>query len=143
MDIQINTTTGSRVIGLRHFPAFEGYDIQHRFLEFAASTDKQLRREYLMEVLGYAEVSINGSDPIPLSTTALVNNHVETWQNIEKVFTEVLKFNGIDPEEHANKPRFWANAGQEMANAFLAQCTTLIGPAMEMAARLNDENKAG
>ena len=137
--MEIQTSTGRRDIIIRHFPAFEGYEIQHRFLEFAAATDSAMRRAYLMDVLAYASVSLNGAEPIPLTTAALVDNHLESWQNISKVFEEILRLNGIDPEEHANKPRFWAQAGEQMAIAFLAQCTTMIGPAMEAASKLNSE----
>lgn len=118
---------------LQHFDALDGYDIQLRALDFLASQDKAFRREFVMEILTYSEVCI-GDQWLPLTTTALVNNHLETWQNIEKVFEAVLSHNGIDIHEHGNKPHFWANAGAEIAVAFIAKVTDLMGPAVELAA---------
>jgi hypothetical protein len=132
--IEITTSTGQRKIHLGHFAALDGWDIQHRFLAFAASNDKVERRTYVMEVLSYARVEIQGaSDHIPLTTAALINNHLESWKNIEAVFNGILLKNGIDPETHATKTRFWADAGEEMAMAFIAACSSLIKPAMEFA----------
>lgn len=132
--LEIKTSTGVRNIRIGNFAALDGWDIQHRFLAFAASTDKVERRTYVMEVLSHSSVMINGaSEPIPLNTVALINNHLETWPNIQAVFEATLRKNGIDPETHANKTRFWADAGEEMAMAFIAACSALIQPAMEMA----------
>lgn len=130
--IEIETSTGVRTINFKHMPALDGWDIQHRFLEFAASSDADLRRAYIMEVLGYCTVDIAGSDPMQLKTAAIINNHVETWKNIELVFEGILQFNGIDPKTHADRPQFWSNAGAEMATSFLASVTELFGPALKM-----------
>lgn len=127
--IEIATSNGIRTINISHFPALDGWEIQHRFLTFAASADADVRRAYIMDVLGYAAVVIDGSDPMKFQTAAIINNHLESWQNIEAVFEEVLMYNGIDPKTHADKPRFWADAGAEMATSFLAVVTDVLGPA--------------
>lgn len=118
-------------IELHHFGALNGWEIQLRFLDFAASQDKEFRRAYVMEVLEYAKVII-GENAIPLSTDAVINNHLGTWQNIQLVFESVLKHNGIDPATHADNPHFWANAGAEMAVSFTAKVIELLGPALSL-----------
>jgi len=122
----------TKIVHVEHFPALDGYDIQTRALDYIASTDKDFRRAFVLEVLSYAKVDLNGV-PIPLTTNALIDNHLETWQNVQKVFEGVLSENGIDLQEHANKPHFWANAGAEMATSFLANIQNLMGPAIEQA----------
>lgn len=118
-------------IELHHFGALDGWEIQMRFLDFAASQDKAFRRAYVMEVLEYAKL-ILGENAIPLSTDAVIDNHLQTWENIQLVFEAVLRHNGIDPATHADKPHFWANAGAEMAVAFVSKAVDLLGPALSV-----------
>lgn len=118
-------------ITIEHFSALDGWDIQRKFIEFAASTDRHTRRTYTLEVLSYAKISV-GDNMLPFSTDALIDNHLETWENVEKVFEAVLMENGINPNTHADKPHYWASAGAEMAVAFIAEASKLIGPAMEI-----------
>lgn len=117
---------------LGQFSAMDGWDLQLRFKEFAASQDPKFKRRYTYEILAYAQVKV-GTNLIPLSTDALVDNHLEKWENIKLVFEGVLAHNGIDAQTHADSPHFWANAGAEMAVAFIAQTTALIGPALKLA----------
>lgn len=133
MQIEIVTPRGEvKTIAIAYFPALDGWDIQARFLEFAASTDKVFRKAYTMEVLSYTRVIVRDQE-LQLSTDALVDNHLCSWQNVQRVFEETLRFNGIDPETHADKPYFWSRAGEEMAIAFLAEVTKMLGPALQMA----------
>lgn len=125
-------------IRIRHFDALDGWDIQSRFYDFAASTDKAYRRAYTMEILSYATVVFEGRE-LPLKTDALIDNHLETWKNIELVFNEVLTFNGIDPHTHADQPSYWSKAGAQMAISFIAEASKLMGPAIEIAAKVNSQ----
>ncbi len=129
-------------IKISMFAALDGWDIQAKFIEFAASTDRAMRREFTMEVLSYAK-AMSGDMEIPLTTDALIDNHLQTWPNIEAVFEEVLRVNGIDPKTHADKTHYWANAGAEMALAFIAEASNLIGPAMEAYDRAGKQGKEG
>lgn len=132
--LELPSQTGqNKLIVIESFPALVGWDMQRRFVEFAASTDTNVRLQYTMDVLAYAKV-ILGDVELPLSTSSLIDNHLEKWENIQVVFEEVLRHNGIDPDTHANQPRFWAEAGAEMAVAFSAECIKLFGPAIEAAA---------
>lgn len=132
----------TKSVKILKFAALDGWDIQAKFVEFAASTDRQMRREFTLEILSYAKV-ISGDMEIPLTTDALIDNHLQTWPNIEAVFEQVLSVNGIDPKTHADKTHYWANAGAEMALAFIAEASKLMGPAMEAFERAADAPKEG
>jgi hypothetical protein len=127
----IETGNGKRDIEVRKFAAMDGWDIQAKFIEFATSSDRETRRAFTLEVLSYATVHHNDSK-LPLTTDALIDNHLGSWENVKKVFEEVLMANGIDPKTHADNPNYWQKAGAEMAVAFIAETTKLIGPALEM-----------
>jgi hypothetical protein len=121
-----------KTIKIEMFKALDGWDIQNKFIDFAASTDAAVRRQYTLEVLSYAQVMMQGQDrELPLSTDALIDNHLQTWQNVQAVFEEVLIVNGIDPKTHADKANYWTNAGAEMAVAFIAEATKLLGPSIQ------------
>jgi hypothetical protein len=119
-----------RHIALSRFAAMDGWDIQHRYLEFVSTNDKQIRRSYTLEVLSYASVII-GDARLPISTGAVVESHLQSWEAVDKVFRAVLLHNGIDPDTHADRPGYWESVGGELAVAFIAQATKLIGPALE------------
>ena len=132
MNIELRTPQGQiKLIAIERFPAMDGWDIQEQFIQFAASRDKEFRRAYTLEVLRYAHVLQDDGGSLPLSTDALINNHLGSWENVRDVFEEILRQNGIDPETHADKPDYWAKAGSEMATSFIAAASNLMGPAME------------
>jgi hypothetical protein len=125
----------SRYIDILPFPALEGWDIQREFFDFAASTDTAFRRRYVLRVLQFAKVNI-GDSVLPLSTDAVIDNHLGTWHNVELVFSAVLLANGIDPKTHADTPGYWEKVGGEMAVAFMARVGELIEPALKLANKL-------
>lgn len=130
--IEITLPDGTpKLIAVLTFPALVGWDMQQRFMEFAATTDSQVRTKYTMDVLAFAKV-ISGDNELPLSTDALIDNHLGSWQNIKIVFEAVLTLNGINPLTHADKPQFWSEAGEKMAVAFVAESIKLFGPALKM-----------
>jgi len=116
-------------IKINLFKALDGWDIQNKFIDFAATTDRAVRREFTLEVLSYAQV-ISGDREIPLITDALIDNHLQTWENIQALFNEVLMLNGIDPKTHAEKANYWDSIGANMAASFIAECAKLMGPSM-------------
>lgn len=133
MNIEIKTPKGEvKNIRINHMPALDGWDIQQRFVEFAASHDKDHRKAFTIEVLAYATVIISSEVQLPLTTAALIDNHLCSWQNLQRVFEEVLLHNGIDPKTHADQPHYWSKAGAEMATSFIAEVTQLLGPALQL-----------
>jgi len=130
--IEIVSSQGKvKNITIQNFSALDGWEFQRRFIEFASTTDPKIRRAYIMDVLSYAKVEFDDL-VYPLSTDAMIDNHLEHWKNIVIVFEGILMQNGIDPKTHAESPSFWSNAGAELAVGFLAETTKLMGPAMEM-----------
>jgi hypothetical protein len=115
-------------IEIGRFPALDGWEIQAKFIDFAASHDKDYRRAYVLDVLSYCTVK---PADIPLKTPQIVDNHLGGWENVQAVFEAALRHNGIDPEKHADKPHFWQAAGAEMATSFIAECTRVLGPALD------------
>lgn len=130
--MKITLPDGSKKnIDIKKMGAMEGWEIQRRFIEFAMSKDPAFRMQYTFEVLAFAAVKLDSGQEIPLSTGALIDNHLQCWENIRDVFNEVLRHNGIDPDNHADKPHYWALAGAEMATAFLGATIELMGPLMK------------
>ena len=132
-NLTFETTTGETTVELRMFGALHGWDMQRRYITFAGSdakNDADFRKEYTMEVLQFATV-LKGELRIPLSTPDLIENHLQSWQNLELVFKAVLEHNGIDPEAHAARANVWADNGAEMATSFMAALSTVMTPAIE------------
>ncbi len=125
----VTTPTGTKQVQLLTFAALDGWEIQKKFIDFAASTDAAFRREFTLEILAYAKI-MSGEVEIPLTTGALIDNHLQSWQNVKAVFEAVLEHNGIDPKTHADRPEYWANVGSEIAIAFIAEAAKLMGPAL-------------
>ncbi len=115
-----------RQVAIDQFGAMDGWDIQERFVRFAASKDQKMRREYTMEVLKYARILTADGGHLPLTTDALIDNHLGSWENVRDVFEEILKQNGIEPQEHAHRANFWTDAGTEMATSFVAELSPII-----------------
>jgi hypothetical protein len=134
--LEITNAAGqTRQVKLSKFPALDGWEIQNQFVAFATAEDKDFRRMYTLEVLKYAVV-VTDNGEIPLTTDALIDNHLQSWQNVQAVFEAVLMDNGINPKTHAEKPHYWADAGAEMAIAFIAEATKLMGPGLRAAGQV-------
>ena len=115
---------------INKFSALDGWDLQRQYTEFLASRDTHERTVYTMKILSYACVVI-GDESVSLKTSALVENHLGDWRNVEAVFKAVLIENGIDPERHAERPDYWSNVGGEIASSFIAQAVQMIGPLLD------------
>lgn len=138
MIIELKDGTKREII-ISKMGAMEGWEIQRRFIEFAMSKDSQFRVEFTMEVLSFAKVKqLDSETLLPLATGAVIENHLQDWTNIEKVFNAVLIENDINPSTHAEKEHYWAQAGGELAAAFLQQTINLLGPLMEKSAIKKD-----
>jgi hypothetical protein len=141
MIIEISLNSGVKKVVLSQFAALDGWELQHSYAQFSLSSDKAFRRAYTMEVLSYAKVIVNDQE-LPLSTDALIDNHLGSWDNVKFVFESVLRHNGIEPLTHADNPTYWTEVGNQIAIAFLASCSHLIEPAMKnMAATMESVAK--
>ncbi|QEG09511.1 hypothetical protein TROPICALSUN_32 [Erwinia phage vB_EamM_TropicalSun] len=120
----------NKEIEIGKFAALEGWDLQRQYTEFLATRDTNERINYTMLILSHASVVI-GDERVKLKTSALVDNHLVDWRNVEAVFKAVLIENGIDPERHAERPDYWSNVGGEIASSFIAQAVQMIGPLLD------------
>lgn len=114
----------AKVIEISQFTAMDGWRLQEEFIRFALTDDKKIKRDYVFDVLRYAKVIQKDGGTLPLSTDALVNNHIGSADNMKMVFEEILALNQIDPQTHAKRLHYWAEAGGEMASSFLAAVLT-------------------
>jgi hypothetical protein len=121
LNVELVTPQGAaKVINISKFPAVEGWKIQEQFLRFAVSENKAFRRDYVFLILSYAKVVQKDGGTLPLSTDALIDNHIGSVENIRELFEEILIYNGIDPQTHAKRLHYWATSGEEMASSFMA-----------------------
>jgi hypothetical protein len=130
--MEIQTPIGAKTIELKRFSALDGWDIHTHFTRFADSKSHAERRQYVFRVLSYARVLIAGKNELPLSTGALVDNHLCSAENVGKVFEAVLQFNGIDPKQSAQVSDYRNAIANAMATSFLTQCMGAINAFVAM-----------
>lgn len=118
MSLFVDTPNGQKEVKISMFSALEGLDLKARFIEFAASRDRDVRRRYTLDVLKFAKV-VAANQELPLTTNALIDNHLCSWQNVQLVFEAVLLQNGINPAYAATEPDFWIDSGAELAASFV------------------------
>jgi hypothetical protein len=134
--LEIDTPSGARhkvVIGA--FSALDGWTVKSKMRDYATSTDIEFKREFALTVL--AQAAIDGR---PLNTVDIVNELLERWENIDKVFDETLRFNRIDTYEGDVILNHWQVAGAEMAAAFSVHVEKMIGPMFKAATKEGDDN---
>jgi hypothetical protein len=136
MEIEITTPQGIKTIVIQKFPAMDGWDIESRFREFALSNDTKLRREYTLEVLKFAEVKLAENNSQKFTTSAMIDNHLCSWQNVRTVFETVLNHNGIDPQSYAETStmKYWEKVGETIGASMLAALSQMMGPMIEAVA---------
>lgn len=133
MVIEISNSKGQiKQVRIAKFTALEGWEIQRKFVDFASSTDNDYKKKFTMDILRYSAVVIEDRE-LPMITDALIDNHLETWQNVQVVFEQILLANGIDPATHATKPDYWTEAGEKMAAAFIAKTSEVLLPILNFA----------
>lgn len=127
-EITIQTDSGDKTVHLAVFPAMDGYDIRKRLPDYHDSSkmDGAARRSYLIGVCSYAFV-MEGEDKVYLASQEAINEKLGSWVNLDRVFAEVLNFNGIDPY-FSELDRMRAELqGAHMATGFAATATRLLG----------------
>jgi hypothetical protein len=129
-------------IKLDHFSALDGWELKRQYRDYLSSDDPKFRTAYTMTVLCYATIESNG-DSIRLSNSIDINEQLECWQNVEKVFYAVLKHNGVQTDPAEIERLRWKVAGEDLAKAFLGAVSDLIGPALTIAAGGRSETADG
>lgn len=132
--LTVHTSTGPVQVVIDRFPALEGYEISRAYRNFAMSKDAAFRRAFVLDVLKYATVGT-----VQLDTPEIINNALETWRNVERVFYAALESNDIDRQLEEEKANYWAVAGADLAASFIAASAKLLLPLMQS---MEDEKQA-
>lgn len=121
----------SRSIKLNMFGAMEGWHIKQMYQEVAMSPrDIEYREKFILTVLAKVDVIIN-QKPMALTTMAMIDNHLQTWENVQEVLDEMLLFNGINPIHYEDHSKYWQQVGADMAISFVAAIQEVLSPAMQ------------
>lgn len=131
--IEIKLRDGSiRTVRISHFPAHDGWEIENQLIRFAASDDAKYRKAYTMRILSYATVLI-GENEIPFTTDDVVDNHLQSWENVKLLFEEVLRYNGIEPRTHVIEFQNWDMVGAKIGEAMMTYVSKVYEMATETA----------
>lgn len=115
---------GELKVIIDRFAAFDGLEFRKQLKDYHRIYDKAQRRAYMVEVMAYASV-VNQSNEdgrsVPFNSITNINAYFDSWEPLELVFNQVLKFNGIDPEFVGDRDREeWEKAGFHVATSFLS-----------------------
>lgn len=135
-DIDVTRSFGEAKVTLKPFSALDGWELKRQYRDYLASDDPNFRQHYTIAVLANTTIFANQHD-MPLNNIATINEQLENWQNVEKVFLAALNFNGIKTDPAEVERMRWQTAGEDVAKGFLAAVNDLMGPALRLAAENN------
>lgn len=83
-----------RVYTISKFPAVAGREIVSRYTASGLPKigDYKTNEETMLKLMGYVFV-MAGEKLLPLSTRALIDNHVASWETLAKIEIEVMEYN--------------------------------------------------
>lgn len=131
---------GDTIVTLHQFSALDGWEIKHQYRAFLETTDQAFRMQFTVGVLSHASVRSFGEE-MRLSGPQVINDQLESWQNVDAVFHAVLAYNGVRVDPAEVERRRWQVAGEDMAKAFLASVSDLMTPAMKLAAAGTEQDE--
>lgn len=84
-----------RTYHLNKFPPVAGRSIitQYPITAIVQNRDYERNEAVMLKLMGFVEVITIDGTPQPLSTPALIDNHVRDWEDLVKLEMETLKFN--------------------------------------------------
>lgn len=92
----IDANGEERTLFLSKFPAIQGREIIAKYPTTALPKvgDYAVNEETMLKLMCYVGVILGDSDKItPLTTRALVNNHVGDWETLAKVEMAMMEYN--------------------------------------------------
>ena len=97
----IEKEIGGKKFILSKFPAVAGREIMAAYAAsgFPNITDYKSNEVAMFKLMAYVAVPIDGSQPIPLTTRALIDNHAGDWNTLVKIEHEMIELNST-PLEH-------------------------------------------
>lgn len=95
-EITIETQRGeSRVYVLSKFPAVQGREIIAKYPLSAMPKlgDYAVNEETMLKLMAFVAVPRAEGGPLPLSTRALVDNHVPDWETLARIEMAMMEYN--------------------------------------------------
>jgi hypothetical protein len=95
-EITIETQRGeSRVYVLSKFPAVQGREIIAKYPLSAMPKlgDYAVNEETMLKLMAFVAVPRTEGGPLPLSTRALVDNHVADWETLARIEMAMMEYN--------------------------------------------------
>ncbi len=137
--IAITTSAGTKQVKIERFPALDGYEISRAYRDYVMSKEPEFRRAFVRQILSYASV-----EETTLDTTKAIDNLLENWRNVEKIFLSVLQVNNVDTHLEEEKNNYWNSVGETLAAYFIAGSARLMLPLLQEAEtnRLEDEEES-
>lgn len=117
-------------ITIAPIPAVEAMTISRNAKDFVEG--KLDRRQFIINVLSYASVDIEGVGHLQLDNPAIINKYCGDWQNLDTLFNHILELNDISLPKSQKQIDPFMMAGAAMAPIFVAECAKLFGPALQM-----------
>ncbi len=80
---------------LSKFPAIAGREIvtQYPLTGLPKIGEYKVNEEIMIKLMSYVGVDIGTSAPLQLTTRALIDNHVPSWETLAKIEWEMLDYN--------------------------------------------------
>ena len=119
--MEIETPQGKKTITFEKVSALDAWELREQLKRFLNSDDTSLRRAYVQRVLGLASVAL-GKQSLGLKTSAMIDNHLCSPENVGTVFDGALAANGISVKDCAAQTEYMTAIGAEMATSFVSQC---------------------
>lgn len=77
------------------YPAIQGREIVAKYPLSAVPKlgDYEVNEATMLKLMAFVAVAPDGADPLPLTTRALVDNHVPDWETLAKLEMASLQYN--------------------------------------------------
>ena len=95
-EITVETQKGeNRAYILSKFPAVQGREIIAKYPLSAMPKlgDYAVNEETMLKLMAFVAVPRDGGEPLPLSTRALVDNHVPDWETLARIEFAMMEYN--------------------------------------------------
>lgn len=128
-EITVATLMGEeRTYIISKFPATVGREIMAEYTAAMPGSGDYTKNEAMMfKIMAHVAVNIPGRDaPLPLSTRALVDNHVPDWETLTKVELAIIDYN-TSFFVNGRASTFSAASGTTALPNATAILTTLLG----------------
>lgn len=95
-EITVETQKGeNRAYILSKFPAVQGREIIAKYPLSAMPKlgDYAVNEETMLKLMAFVAVPRDSGEPLPLSTRALVDNHVPDWETLARIEFAMMEYN--------------------------------------------------